>query len=164
VSRLKNYVYVGEHYGEQECIQTDLRTPPSAAQLRKGTPGPRAALMRCRCGGERLVNVSNLYHPDKPVQLCQSCARAEDATTHGLSKTPAYQHFLALRAVFRQGTPVFEPWLDAPTFLRFLETQMPPRPDGTRLGRLDHSKGFEPGNIGWMTYAETFAQIREHTS
>jgi polyhydroxyalkanoate synthesis regulator phasin len=45
-------------------------------------------------------------------------------------------------------------WEDLPTFVREVEAEIGPRPDGCSLDRIDNDGNYEPGNIRWATPRE----------
>ncbi len=49
-----------------------------------------------------------------------------------------------------RGIRVCAEWFDFATFCR----DVGPRPDGTKLGRIDHDRGYYPANCRWMTQEE----------
>lgn len=53
-----------------------------------------------------------------------------------------------------RGIGVYKPWHDLVTFIREIEEQLGPRPDGRSLHRIDGDGDYEPGNVVWATDSE----------
>lgn len=47
-------------------------------------------------------------------------------------------------------------------FITYVENNLPPKPDKAVLGRIDLSKGYEPGNICWSTRAASSQRAEKH--
>lgn len=85
---------------------------------------------------------------------------------HGMTNSPTYVSWLAMKGrclnpanrayphYGGRGIGVCERWL---TFTNFL-ADMGVRPDGRVLGRIDHARGYEPGNVEWTTPTENTAE------
>ena len=83
--------------------------------------------------------------------------------THGQSQSPTYQTWRAMRQrcglpthrSFRRyggrGIIVCSAWSES--FAAFVAA-VGHRPAGATIGRIDHNRGYEPGNVRWMTRRE----------
>lgn len=74
-------------------------------------------------------------------------------------KTRCYNEFSDLYHMYgAKGVIMAEEWLDNyPAFLKYIG----PKPkDKYGLGRIDKNKGYEPGNVAWMTQKEINSTIR----
>jgi len=92
--------------------------------------------------------------------------------THGLAATPEYKVWVGMKRRCEnpkaanypryggRGIRVCQRWLDS--FEAFLD-DMGKRPDGNhQIGRIDTTKGYEPGNCRWVTVGEQ-AKNRRNT-
>jgi hypothetical protein len=83
--------------------------------------------------------------------------------THGQSNSPTYQTWRAMRQRCALPTQRSFPYYGAGgirvctswsgSFEAFV-ADVGPRPAGTTIGRIDHRRGYEPGNVRWMSRRE----------
>lgn len=120
---------------------------------------------QCDCGEIRTVYTCNLT-AKQGTRSCGCGVTPIGAVTHGHTlhkeKTPTYVSYNCMRTrceckthdmYYRyggRGITVCERWKK---FENFLE-DMGERPDGCELHRIDHSKGYEPGNVEWKNMSK----------
>ncbi len=92
------------------------------------------------------------------------------APRHGLSYTPEYRAWVGMKARclnprnthYRnyggRGITVCAAWRDS--FVTFLEHVGPRQSEGHELDRIDNERGYEPGNVRWVTPAENLRNRR----
>ena len=114
---------------------------------------------RCRCECGRTVTVQGSILKAGLTRACQSCANAASNTTHGLSDTPLYRRWQAMKA--RCGNPnnkhfanyggrgiaVCERW--ATSFENFAADMGPTFDPSLELDRVDVNAGYCPDNCRW---------------
>ncbi len=148
VDRRKHVVEVGQVFGNLTVVEADLHLPTVRTD-RKSRVGERAALVRCVCGNERLVKLTNLVSPKSSIQSCRSCG----VLFRGTASTESVYYNLwnnirkhrALR-----GDMLAPEWEQFEDFRSGLIEQIGERPTGMTLGRIDHDGDYEPGNVRWV--------------
>jgi hypothetical protein len=141
---------------------------------------------QCRCGTERLV-MAQVLRADSSENLSCGCWRRERTAvniqqtrwrdSHGRAaggKDPLYRLWLRIRRRCHdpkahnyrwygaRGISVWDGWRhDAGAFIRYIEENLGPRPDGMSLDRIDNDGNYEPGNLRWATQIE---QVRNSRS
>lgn len=102
----------------------------------------------------------------KRARSAETCQR--NFTKHGLSRHPLYDTWYAmLRRCGRESyrdhdISVSEGWRHDPSaFIRWVEENLGPRPEGWSLDRTDNGGDYEPGNLRWAS-AEMQANNRGH--
>lgn len=117
---------------------------------------PTAWLCVCECGTEKTVLLSNLR---AGKQLSCGCYRAQRSTKHGKHGAPIYRVWNAMTQ--RCGNPndrhyadyggrgiaVCAEWLEFSKFYEYVGDQ----PPNMTLDRIDNDRGYEPGNVRWVT-------------
>lgn len=169
VDRRKHVVEVGQVFGNLTVIETDLRLP-NVRQDRKSRVGERAAMVRCVCGDERLVKLTNLVSPKSSIQSCRSCgvqfrgtARTESVyynlwrNTRNRCTDPNYPGYSKYGG---RGIAIAPEWAEFEEFRDGLIEDIGPRPTGTTLGRIDADGHYEPGNVCWETREQSAAKRR----
>lgn len=120
--------------------------------------------VRCDCGTEKTVQVTNLGVTTESCGCVRSKLSAERKTTHGLSKLPEYTVWLEVirrctddrRPYWAnyggRGITICDEWRqDFPAFF----AHVGPRPTPNHsLDRINNDGNYEPGNIRWATKAE----------
>ena len=126
---------------------------------------------KCVCDSECIVGHDNLRN--KRTESC-GCYKIDKATKHGASRgnsggkpSSEYRKWMAMKnyCLYPEdknykhyggiGISICDRWLYS--FENFL-SDVGPRPDGCRLGRIDKSGNYEPGNCKWMTLRETLGE------
>lgn len=167
--------------GAQCCSKQcagNLRAKPLLAGTRFGRlvvvrPAGRsttrnAALFECRCDCGSVTIVLKTELTRGHTHSC-GCLRLTEITTHGMTKTPEYAIWRAMRARttnperkgFKhyggRGITVCERWQ---TFENFY-ADMGMRPSSKHsLDRVDNEKGYEPSNVRWATHKEQHRNTR----
>lgn len=59
---------------------------------------------------------------------------------------PSDSHYVNYGA---RGIRVCDEWYDVVAFIRHLEEELGPCPDGHSLDRIDNDGNYEPGNVRW---------------
>ena len=127
------------------------------------TGKPRAWLVRCDCGTERMVVANSLRRGASTNCGCVRRAKVgslRNSMTHGMYDTPTYRSWRSMvqRCTLTtcnsypnygaRGVTVCERWLKFEHFL----ADMGERPEGTTLDRYPKATGnYEPGNCRWAT-------------
>lgn len=142
----------GEH-GER--LRAWARSPENAARLRELAESPR--------------NLEHLAHLNAELRADSEWWReiqrraALSRTQHGLSggKHPLYPMWSSMmQRCYNQrsesypdygarGIAVHELWHSAEVFIRWVEENLGPRPDGMSFDRIDNDGNYEPGNVRW---------------
>jgi hypothetical protein len=125
-----------------------------------------AWMCKCDCGGVSFVTTSNLRSDNS--HSC-GCALDEARRTHGLTGTPEYMVWKAMRSrcntkgdhAYRnyggRGISVCEEWSDFVTFLTDMGTRPTPRHE---LDRVDNDKGYSKDNCRWITHRQNLNNKR----
>ena len=157
VQKMKVIDRTGSRYGSLTVIKLNRREFRSA---RHGFSNYWMCL--CDCGEEVEVHQSNLVSGNTKSCGCQSSRKsfAKRVTTHGMSKTPTYTSWSAMKDRCYQvthkeykrygaaGIKVCKRWRDS--FENFF-ADMGERPDGCSLERIDGEKNYTPKNCVWAT-------------
>lgn len=125
---------------------------------------------RCECGTEKEIAQTSLAMGTS--KSC-GCLRREMVAaknrTHGMSKTPTYSTWLAVKArcldpnsigyahYGGRGITICDRW--SASYEAFL-ADMGERPTGMTLDRIDNSRHYEPGNCRWATQSEQMRNTR----
>jgi hypothetical protein len=137
-NRSKHLDLVGQRFGRWRVI---------------GRAAPGWWVCICSCGVRRLVRGNNLLRGK--TKSC-GCFNQERRTTHGMSKSPEYSSWKAMkqrclnpnakdfehyggRGITCDNYLSFEPWF----------ADIGPRPPGCTQDRNDINGNYEPGNIRW---------------
>lgn len=158
VDRRKHVVEIGQVFGLLTVIETDLHLP-NVRQDRKSRVGERAVRVRCACGRERLVKLTNLVSPKSSIQACRSCGVVTRGTSNAESVYYNLWHNIRNRHA-KGGIALAPEWADFEDFREGLIADIGPRPVGTSLGRIDPDGDYTPGNVTWDTKEQAAAKRR----
>lgn len=169
VDRRKHVVEVGQVFGNLTVIETDLHLPTIRTD-RRSRVGERAVRVRCVCGNERLVKLTNLVSPKSSIQSCRSCGR----TLRGTAQTESVYYNLWRNIRNRctdpnypgyaqyggRGVVLSPEWIEFEDFRDGVIEDIGPRPTGTTLGRIEPDGDYAPGNVCWDSKEQTAAKRR----
>lgn len=122
---------------------------------------------RCDCGNEKEVNGNAMVCGN--VQSCGCLHRDAIHAVHGMSGTPVYKVWAAMKSRVMdpnnaryldyggRGITIHQPWVDS--FEAWFE-YVGPRPDGMSFDRINNDGNYEPGNVRWASRAEQHANRR----
>jgi hypothetical protein len=114
---------------------------------------------RCQCDCGRIKDV-RLSHLTMGKILSCGCYHRDQHTKHGMYGSSVYRRWNAMlqrcenpkAAAFKnyggRGIKVCERWHDFQNFIA--DVGMPPKP-GLELDRIDNERGYEPGNVRWVS-------------
>lgn len=133
-----------------------------------------STMWKCRCDCDTIVVVHSKYLRNGRTRSC-GCLRRETAAhqgriqaTHGMSKTPTYQVWGAMRSrclnprhprfvdYGGRGIQVCERWDSFENFL----ADMGEAPTGLELDRIDNNGNYEPSNCRWATHQQQMQNRR----
>jgi len=148
---------IGVRYGMLTVVSLERRVFRSS---RQGYANYWKCL--CDCGNETQVHQSNLVSGNTKSCGCKSSRLTigDRVTTHGMSETPTYTSWRAMKDRCYQpshkeykrygavGISVCKRWRDS--FENFF-ADMGERPDGCTLERVNGKKNYSPSNCIWAT-------------
>jgi hypothetical protein len=147
----------GMQFGRLKVLSRSGSGPDGKKRRRRPT-----WLCRCSCGVEKVILGDSLK---KSLTESCGCLLRSNGTTHGQSNSAEYRAWDGMQSVcLRQtavgyktcgarGITVCESWLGS--FEAFLtDVGMRPTPQH-RLTRKDTTGNYEPGNVRWLTRAES---------
>lgn len=129
-----------------------------------GRRGPASWECRCDCGATTTVPGDRLRAGE--TRSCGCLHReqlSERATTHGLSNTPEWNSWHAMKKrcldpndpsyhyYGGRGISIHAEWVES---CRAFVRDVGPRPPGTTLDRIDNDGDYVPGNVRWATPQE----------
>ena len=113
---------------------------------------------KCDCGNHKVIRGYAIKNGNN--KSC-GCLLLEQPITHGMSKTPTYASWQAMKSrclntnqksfldYGKKGIEICTRWINS--FEAFLE-DMGERPKGCTLDRIDFTKGYYKENCRWATY------------
>ena len=158
VDRRKHVVELGQVFGNLTVVETDLHLP-NVRTDRKSRVGERAVRVRCQCGNERLVKLTNLVSPKSSIQSCRSCG----VHFRGTADTESVYYNLwnnIRKHRASSGIRLAPEWEEFEDFRDGLIEDIGERPLYTTLGRIDQDGHYEPGNVCWDTREQVSAKRR----
>lgn len=117
-------------------------------------------ICRCDCGYEKGYCGSKLKAGR--IKQCRFCAAVERSTKHGHYNKPEYKIWQAIKSrclnpkdkqypnYGQRGISIYPEWAD--DFQVFFEAVGERPLEGLTLDRIDNNKGYEPGNVRWVTH------------
>lgn len=126
-----------------------------------------AALCLCMCGNKFVARITDLKRG--MVTSCGCRLRK-----HGKRNHPMYQtwHGMQLRCndpdsaqyadYGARGITVCDRWDDVSVFIEDIENDIGPKPEGCQLDRIDNERGYEPGNVRWVTPSQNCRNTRRN--
>lgn len=166
-------VQTGQRIGRGVVIDASIRTGVTRA-VPAGRPGARLC---CDCGTIYEAPLISLAERNGHVNT-QSCGCLHEdnavvngfrSATHGLGGHPLYGTWRQMlqrcenpesdgyRYYGAKGRPVCARWHDVRLFIKDIERDLGPRPEGMTLDRTNNNGNYEPGNVRWATPAQQAA-------
>lgn len=151
----KVHISVGQKFGRWLVLDTEIFDV-----------GRSKVLCRCECGIEKTVTRSSLLYGRSVSCGCyKSEVTAIRAWKHGIDfssyqyktwnrikrccTSPRHQDWPYYGG---RGIAMYEPWINSPqAFVKYLDTELGPRPEGWTIDRINNEGNYEPGNLRWAT-------------
>ena len=135
-------------------------------------PGPRLSFCVCTVCGETTKYIDNYNLTSGRSTMCKSCSTSTQKTSHGMSDTPEYNTWVHMNQRCHnpknkdydnyggRGIEVCELWRDSfEAFYMYIGKK--PKP-GDTIERIDYNKGYEPGNVKWLSREEQVYNKRDN--
>lgn len=116
-------------------------------------------LCKCDCGNEKEYSASKLKRGK--ILACLRCSNRKKSTKHGFHSIPEYKIWGSIKLRCRnplnkqfksygaRGIDICQPWFESfETFIK--DVGFRPSKELT-LDRIDNNKGYEPGNVRWVS-------------
>lgn len=157
-------------------IQAESKPKVDLSGVRSGTwlvlmdSGERSKsgeiLWKCLCMCGRLGLRRSQQLRNNPT--CNSCL-SRSRTIHGYSGSPEYRRWRSMKERCNspnnkgyknyggRGIKVFPEWDTAegfPKYMKYLDDNLGPCPEGCSLDRIDNDGNYEPGNLRWATASQ----------
>lgn len=191
VARLRAMTQTPEHRERARVLGKQVgSSPENIERMRSMTRTPEARERARAMGKQRGASPENLARmaefsrsSERRSWLAERNRSAEhraEVSTHGLSAHPLYDTWNGIIARCEnpksaawkdyggRGIQLCPEWRDVAVFIKWIETNLGPRPDGITaagrpeysLDRIDVNGNYEPGNLRWATWAEQHANKR----
>ena len=127
--------------------------------------GETQCLCQCECGNSKIVRLANLKNGTTKSCGCLQREKireiGQQQFTHHLTNSPIYKKWISIRKRCNnpnapdyknyggRGIKMCEEW--DKDFLKFYEYVKPIYKPGLQIDRIDNDRGYEPGNIRFVT-------------
>lgn len=166
-TRAKHHVDLGQRFGKLVVTELDLRLEPKNSRRSDGRKrsAERAVRVRCDCGTEKIIKMTNLINPKTQQSQCNRCMTGMNTRVRenaqylyhlhrnmlGRCYNPKHNSFKNYGA---RGVRVAAAWHDYETFRSDVLREIGERPEGMSFDRIRVDGDYEPGNVRWATTQE----------
>lgn len=163
----KHHVDLGQRFGKLVVTELGLRLEPKNPRRPDGRKrsAERAVRVRCDCGTERIIKLTNLVSPKTLQTQCNQCLTGMDTQVRSSTQ---YLYHLHRNILLRcqdpknhaypsyggRGILLAPEWQDLADFSDWILSNLGERPTGMSFDRIDVNGNYEPGNVRWATVTE----------
>lgn len=175
MAAIKHVVVIGERKERLIAIEETRIFPAEGKDPYGQRWGYRAVRVRCDCGQESVIHLSNwIANKAKSCRCLKEEKAADRLRVHGLADHPLYrawqnmmdrcynENHAAYHNYGGRGISVCVRWHQVQHFVEDLESTIGHNPD-TKIWSLDRANNngnYEPGNVRWATRSEQIKNQR----